>query len=193
MGEYGTNMTIIASISLNGMEVTDGNWEIAAFSGDVCRGCIIMQTETDLPHPYVGFLMLYGDEQSKDSLSFHLYNHDTGREYVAAEKVGYVSDGMEGSVVEPLMLTASGDGATSVEGLPDGVGIYPNPVVTDLHITRPYGVIEKVELRNMQGQLMYSRNDFAEESIDMTDMTAGVYLLHLTHNGETVVLKVVKK
>jgi hypothetical protein len=193
MGTYVTNMTMIAAISLNGMEVTDGNWEIAAFGGDVCRGSIMMQTETDLPHPYVGFLMLYGDEQSKDSLSFRLYNHDTGREYAAAEKVGYVSDGMEGSVVEPLMLTASGDGATSVEGLPDGVGIYPNPVVTDLHITRPYGVMEKVELRNMQGRLMYSRNDFAEESIDMTDMTAGVYLLHLTHNGETVVLKVVKK
>jgi hypothetical protein len=193
VNRFGGNMTMIANIELNDMEVTGGNWEIAAFCGDVCRGSIIMQTEDGLPHPYLGFLMIYGNEESMDSISFRLYNHDTDREYTAKEKVGFRVDAMEGSISSPFMLTASGEGATSIEGLTDGLGIYPNPVVSDLHIARPYGSIEKIELFNMQGQLMYSRKDFDEESIDMTAMTAGVYLLHITHNGETTVLKVMKK
>ncbi|WP_026976492.1 T9SS type A sorting domain-containing protein [Flavobacterium tegetincola] len=70
---------------------------------------------------------------------------------------------------------------------------YPNPVQNQLTVEYS-DAIQNVQLYNMLGQLVYNKATNASKVIvEMTDLTAGNYILKLTANGNVQSVKVIKE
>ena len=72
------------------------------------------------------------------------------------------------------------------------INFYPNPVKDLLKIK---GVaVGKVQLINNAGKVVYSSDNIPTEGIDMGTLSAGVYLVRVTHkDGSSTIRKVVKQ
>lgn len=74
----------------------------------------------------------------------------------------------------------------------NAISVYPNPVSDVLYVSSPF-VIVHAELRDLQGKVVYRRENFTETSIDMKNLPAGVYLLLCRNAQETYRSKVIKR
>src|SRR5699024_4819888 len=78
------------------------------------------------------------------------------------------------------------------ENAPVQISLYPNPVVNVLSITLPSSVeLQSATMHDLLGkqtQVSISENN----SIDMSQMAAGVYILKLETNQGTMTQKVIK-
>lgn len=87
---------------------------------------------------------------------------------------------------------------TSTEGasLEHNINVYPNPATTDLKIElSPEVALTKIELFNVQGQLLYSIKDlnYNEVIIDVSSLETGIYMLNIHTNQEKDTRKIVVK
>jgi hypothetical protein len=72
------------------------------------------------------------------------------------------------------------------------IGFYPNPVVNTLQLDIPASVsLESATLHNLLGK--QTQVDIQNNSIDMSQMAAGVYILKLETNKGTLTKKVIKQ
>jgi hypothetical protein len=69
------------------------------------------------------------------------------------------------------------------------VEIYPNPVINTLYVRFPYQNIE-IEILNITGQKLISTQS---QSLDISSLVSGIYILHLTHNDVTYKTKFIKR
>ena len=104
---YPNTMTYTAVVALDGVELQSNLLEIGAFSGSECRGSALLQHYPESPaHPYLGFLVVYGDENEPTTL--RVYNHETGKEYTAGNApVTFVADAIYGNPATPYVVTIS--------------------------------------------------------------------------------------
>ncbi|RKS00545.1 T9SS type A sorting domain-containing protein [Flavobacterium sp. 102] len=71
--------------------------------------------------------------------------------------------------------------------------VYPNPVVDVLNISFT-GIIAKVEVVNLLGQLVDAKfNNATESQIDMSRLASGTYLIRITIDDNVKTVKVIKK
>lgn len=71
------------------------------------------------------------------------------------------------------------------------IAFYPNPVKDKLHISG--SVQEKIEVLSSMGKVVYSAASIPSEGIDMSLLSAGIYLIRIMHSdGSLTVRKVVK-
>ncbi len=74
-----------------------------------------------------------------------------------------------------------------------GLNYYPNPFTDVLNITNNTS-IDKVTIYSISGQLIQSYDvAFSEITLNLSDLSRGVYLLQVSAEGETKTVKVVKK
>lgn len=72
------------------------------------------------------------------------------------------------------------------------VSFYPNPVKDLLKIKGANA--GKIQLINNAGKVVFSSGNIPTEGIDMVNLSAGVYLVRITHkDGSSTVRKVVKQ
>ena len=72
------------------------------------------------------------------------------------------------------------------------ISFYPNPVKDLLKIKG--ATTGKVQLINNAGKVVFSSGNIPTEGIDMVNLSAGVYLIRITHkDGSSTVRKVVKQ
>ena len=69
------------------------------------------------------------------------------------------------------------------------VEIYPNPVINTLYVRFPYQNID-IEILNTTGQKLISTQS---QSLDVSSLASGIYILHLTHNEVTYKTKFIKR
>ena len=102
-GLYANNMTVVGIITLNGDELRNASYEIGAFCGEECRGSEVLEYYAT-PNKYLAFLTVYG--VNEDLISFRLYNHDSGYEYVeaTAETLVFVENDMHGMPSNPYVF-----------------------------------------------------------------------------------------
>lgn len=187
--QFSTNMTVTASLFIDGVELLDGLYEIAAFSNGECRGSALMEYVDGFAHPFMGFLMVHGEDG--DAIEFRAYNHETGEEYVIEESLHFQADAIYGTPDELYALNSKAP--TGLDNIGTELAIYPNPVEKELFIRHGKGMIEKVEVFNVSGVMMMRRDNFADASIDVSQLATGTYFIHLVMDGETVVRKFIKK
>jgi hypothetical protein len=73
------------------------------------------------------------------------------------------------------------------------LGIYPNPVETILYFTGKE-TVKSVQICNVLGQTLRNYNDIRNNSINVEDLTSGVYLISVkTQEGKTTTSRFVKK
>lgn len=126
-----------------------------------------------------------------DAVRFTLERN--GVTYEATNQMLFASDKVYGTPNTPVVLNFNVDGAK------EALVAYPNPVVDVLNIT---GVLAEgeatIELVDVVGRVVYTANVTAsgnsfEESINMSGLASGSYVLKVTQNDEVKTLKIVKK
>jgi hypothetical protein len=76
----------------------------------------------------------------------------------------------------------------------DDAKIYPNPTAGKLHIQSNYNEIEYLTVSTLSGRKLYEkRNTETKETIDMSNLSSGVYLIKLFHKNDISIYKVIKK
>ena len=173
--EYAFNMSVIATLNVDGEMMSDG-YEIAAFANGECRGSA-RPIYIEKLGQYMLFLTIYGDEV--EELTFKCYDVNYGTEYELSNRFNYSSDAVLGSMAEPYMFNMNF--LNIEESSLDMINIYPNPTTTDRAINLQ-ATCDNVEVFNALGVKVAEYQNV--DTIDALE-TAGIYVIKVTINGET--------
>jgi hypothetical protein len=187
---FPSSMTITAIVLDNDVPLESDRVEVAAFSGDECRGSVMLQYVEGLAQPYLGFLMVHGEDGEK--ITYRVFDHATQTEYAATGPADrFHSDGIYGNPLEPAVVKTSG--VTGNDWIENGLSIYPNPVKDRLFIRRDVRQLERVEVVDLGGRLILLEEDFTGEALDVSRLEKGVYVLKIVKNGQLTVHKIIKQ
>ncbi|MCL2596308.1 MAG: T9SS type A sorting domain-containing protein [Paludibacter sp.] len=186
---FSNNMTMTAMVVNDNQEVRSDMIEIAAFSGNDCRGSVMLQYEESLDK-YIGYLMIYGN--GNESITLKVYDHATGNEYDANNSaMQFAADAIYGTPSNPYVI---GIGATGIDNVTlSQISVFPNPVQKDLYINYPWKSIDIIEIIDMTGQVVYHQDNFEGKSIKVSDLTSGMYMLKIVNNKNSIVEKFIKE
>ena len=176
---YPDNMTIMAVVELDGLEIASGNYELAAFANGECRGSVKLVYAEPLQR-YVAFLTVAGDEVA--NLNFALYDAATDKEYFAAEEsLNFSVNTHVGTSDEPFVIRFRN--TTGVNEFGTVMQVYPNPVVTGERFQ--IGLFDvadqdiRVEVVNALGAIVLVE-DLNGSSLEMTaPTTPGLYTVRV--------------
>ena len=111
--KYYSQMSIIAVVEIDEVELSNPNLELGAFCNDECRGSV----KTDFTYEHNGVkryyarMNIYGNEPEENEpaevITFKLYNHDTKSEYenfVGVNTITFESYGNIGTIMSPLKV-----------------------------------------------------------------------------------------
>lgn len=188
--QYPNTMTVTAFVEIDEMEVQSAQIEIAAFVGNECRGSVMLQYEDVFTHPYMGFLMVFGE--NNDAVHFRIYDHQTGKEYIASNPlVAFESDKIYGDPGSPYRIAVITTDVADIWAT--APKLYPNPVKNTLWIDYQIEVIDLLEIVDLSGRIVIQQSDFSDKSINVSSLDDGMYLLKLTKSDETFTSKFIKE
>ena len=186
---FANNMTVTFIVSQDDEELQNTDIEIGAFCGDDCRGSARLKNIPQLAnHPYMGFLMIHGE--NNEPISLRIYNHATGEEYKADNSLTFVTDAIHGSLAAPFKITTSPTGISNIQS--GSVTVYLDPLHRKLIIRYPWSSIDRLEIVDLNGRIIWQGTNFASESVDVSSLTKGVYILKLVKDNQVSVYKFVK-
>ena len=192
---YPDNMTVMAVIELDGVEVTSDNYELAAFAANgECRGSVKLMYAEPL-HRHVAFLTISGKDAAE--LSFRLYNTETDMGYYDAEEsLDFVANAIVGEANDLYVVHFRG--TTSMDEFASRVKVYPNPVNAGEQFSIGMNIDARlpirVEIINALGAVVSVETSTQAPASIVAPVTAGVYTLRITVEGKgTVVRKLVVK
>lgn len=180
---FPTNMSMIATINLMGEELRSSDYEVAAFSGNVCRGTVVPQHVESIDR-HIAFLSISGDND--DALQFRLLNHETGDVYIANNRYNYVTDVVEGSLGKPYVLnfnTLMGNDEFTVSHL----DIFPNPATSGqmVKVSVPSNNRSlKVQVINTLGMVVKTLSMAGEEMNFAANFAPGIYTVKIVANDQ---------
>ena len=172
---FANNMTIVAALNVEGVEMGEGV-EVAAFVNGEVRGSA-RPFYVESIDSYVMFLSVYGNDQ--EEVTFKYIDLYTEEEYTLSNKVAYADNAIIGSIAEPMTLCYGTMGIG--ENAANTISLYPNPTTTHAAINFET-VCDVVEVFNSLGVRVAEYRNV--DSIDGLE-AAGVYVIRVT-NGETV-------
>ena len=189
---YPDNMTVMAVIELDGVEVTSDNYELAAFvANGECRGSVKL-TYAEPLHRYVAFLTISGKDAAE--LSFRLYDPETGMEYYDAEEsLNFIANAIVGEANHLYVVHFRG--TASMDEFANRVRIYPNPVNGGERFSIGMNVDVKspvrVEIINALGAIVSVETSTQAPASIVAPITAGVYTLRITCEEGTCYRKMI--
>ncbi|MDV7186497.1 T9SS type A sorting domain-containing protein [Lutibacter sp. TH_r2] len=76
----------------------------------------------------------------------------------------------------------------------EGFGMYPNPVLNgEFRITTASSVAKQVYIYNMLGKQVYSKMVSSNQSVNVANLTTGIYFVKVIQEGKTATVKLVVK
>jgi hypothetical protein len=178
-------MTITAVIEIDGQELYDDNYEVAAFVNGECRGSAKVMYVEPLDR-YIAFLLAFGDIE--ENMSFVLTN---GEYYnTSSDQIRYSNDSRFGSLSNPGILHFGSTGVNFDEQV--FANVYPNPSSNIFTVecvnTRKYEVI------NAFGQTILSKECIEDSfQIDLSNKACGAYLLRIITDNGTLTKHIIKQ
>ena len=192
--EYPDNMSIMAIVEIDGVEVSEGDYELAAFDGDKCVGSARM-IYVEPMNRYVSFLTISGEEGSV--LQFGLFDGNIGVEnFNNDDIVMFEHDAILGSIEQPYVVSFRG--LTGVSENYKAPHIYPNPVSRGkqfrIDIASSKADYMIIEIVNALGNTV-SVNQSSHMPVMVTaPSAAGVYMIKIYVDGtETYCRKLIVK
>ena len=188
---YPYNMNVLAVVELDGEELHEGHYEVAAFADGECRGSASMMYIEPIDR-YMVLLTISGDEAA--DLRFSLYDKETGTEYYSSNVIGYQTDAIIGEAEAPQVLRFRG--TTGMDELASSLQVYPNPVNKGetFRLDLPVETVGKVqvEIVNALGVVTSRATAVQVPATMKAPETSGVYTLRITlENGETILRKLI--
>ncbi len=138
-------MSITSVVEFDAKEMEDSTLIIGAFSGYECRGLTQIQYVPGL-NKYVGFLPVYANKASGDSINFKVFEPESGKKREITEKISFISDKRVGDLNAPFVLTAQPIGDELVPYQYYLRENYPNPFNPETIIEYGLSVDGDVEL-----------------------------------------------
>ena len=191
---YPDNMTMMAVVELDDMELSSDNYELAAFANGECRGSVKL-TYAEPLHRHVAFLTISGKDVTE--LGFRLYDTETGMEYYDAEEsLNFVANAIVGNAEDLYVIHFRG--MAGMDEFASRMTVYPNPVNRGEKFSIGMNAKRKspvrVEIVNALGAVVSVETPAQTPASIVAPITAGVYTLRITVEGkETIVRKLVVK
>ena len=183
--DFADNMTLTAVIEMDGTELSDDTYELAAFVGDECRGSVKL-IRVEAVNRYIAFLTVFGLQG--EELTFRLT--DGAKTVTAMEKTSFSIDCTVGSLSSPFILHFCN--LDVYDALVKPVLVYPNPS-NGVFVVECQGV-KRIEVYNTFGQCLYSeKGDDSILHINLQDYADGVYLLRVITDDGVSNHSIVKK
>ena len=182
---YPDNMSVMAVVELDGMELRSEQYELAAFAEGECRGSVRLIYVEPIDR-YVAFLNVAGEDPTY--LHFGLYNSATGEEVFNNETLlGYQTNAMVGGFDQLYAIRFRE--TTGVEANSHQLQVYPNPVAHGEMFS--IGMVEakegpvRVEIINTLGVTVQSSTcaSVHETTSLKAPQEPGVYTLRISVNG----------
>ena len=179
---YPDNMSVMAVVELEGVELRSEQYELAAFANGECRGSVRLLYVEPIDR-YVAFLTVAGDDAAE--LRFGLYNAETGDvEMQDLASLQYETNAVVGSFES--LYTVSFRGTTGIEALSPRLEVYPNPVEHGKTFSIGMAGAKEgtvvVEVINAMGTVVTTRRTASLQGITAPN-EPGVYTLRVTVNG----------
>ncbi|MDH8701152.1 hypothetical protein M2138_000491 [Dysgonomonadaceae bacterium PH5-43] len=187
---FANNMTLTSRVVIKDKEIKSEQVEVAAFVNGECRGNAMLSFQEGLTHDHLGFLMVYGE--TGDEITFKIYDHETETEYLADnEKIVFKANNRYGTASDPYTILY---GETGIDKISiENIAIYPNPVATTLNLRHGFESLDRVEMIDVSGRTILIEENLKERTLDVSNLTPGVYMLRIMNDNEVIVLKFNKK
>ena len=180
---YPNNMTVMAVVELDGVELQSDNYELAAFANGECRGSAKLMYVEPL-NRYMAFLTISGDEAAE--LNFGLYNSETYDECFESDNMlVFMTNATVGSAEEPFVVSfRDGMGINELNKL---VTVYPSPVAAgnlfSIGLSQISGKVS-VDIINALGSVISSET-YTDTPVSLVaPKVSGVYLLRVSVEGK---------
>ena len=188
---YPDNMTVMAVVELDGLELSSDDYELAAFAAHgECRGSVKL-TYAEPLNRYVAFLTISGKDATE--LSFRLYNAETNEEYYdAKESLDFVANAIVGDATDLYVVHFKGK--TGMDELASKVRVYPNPVNCgeqfSIGLTNDMTSPVHVKIINTLGVVVESLRVTSWQILSAPNV-AGIYMLRLIDGDDVKTQKIV--
>lgn len=181
--KYADNTTMLAKLNVDGAPAMEGAYTVAAFSGSECRG--IGQNIDGII-----YMTIHGSIDNAETLSFKAYDNATGNELEITETIK-MNGQHEGTISSPKILNAKG--TTGIDLLTTGFTIYPRPLRSHLYINGETSNIKLVRMLSSGGAKVLESNDYNGNGINISHLSAGVYVVAIITNDNKVYYEKVLK
>jgi len=151
--KYQYSMTVYYQIK----DASFDKYDIAAFIGRECRGIgeVVTATGTNGTELTYGFLKVYSNNASGETVTFKCYDKEQKKEWaIPATTVPFASDGVEGLPSEPLTFNLGSIGDANGDGTIDAADIVE--VVNHLMGNYSYKFVEQYADANEDGEVNLS-------------------------------------
>ncbi len=191
VNKYQMSMTVTAIAAIDNKEVSNGTMQVGVFIGDECRGTATLKY-LDAYQRYMAFLQIWGNTEDMNSkITFRSYDPTNNQEMTAVQSLSFVSDNITGSPIAPYQINFVISGTTDLDM--NLLKIYPNPVIDMIHFNSDPGMIEQFEIIDNIGRVLVSDCKINNNSLNVGNLTPGVYTLRIKCNGKTSNQMFVKK
>ena len=175
---YPYNMNMMAVVELDGSEVRSGEFELAVFAGDECRGSVRLLYVEALDR-YIAFLTVVGDEAA--TLTMRLVDTETGMEYESEQCFVFETNAVIGSLKEPVALRFNAT-TTACDTYLSEMQLYPNPVKANesLNLNLPINKEVRVEVVNALGAVVSAETVNSFPASVKAPKTPGIYMVKVS-------------
>lgn len=182
---YPDNMTMVAVVEMDGVELQGEYFELGAFANGECRGSAKLM-RIDALNRYMAFLTVYGD--SPDEIFFGLYNgKENDENYDSNEKIVFEANASEGNPMEPYVIRFSG--ITGFNELNKEIKVYPNPVergqMLNIGMAEESSDIQITIINAMGIEIGHEVSQETPAKVKAPS-TSGVYMLRITVEGKGI-------
>ena len=172
LNAYPDNMSVMAVVELDDIELQSNRYELATFSNGECRGSAKLMYVEPL-NRYMAFLTVAGDEAAE--LHFALYNAETGAvETQCLASLHYETNAVVGNFETPYVVRFRGTMGVDEQG--SGLRLYPNPAKDAICIAGLESTTE-VLIFNGYGELVKVATASPDRGIGIGDLASGIYLM----------------
>jgi len=185
---YENNGSIVVDVAIDDVEISGSDILTAYVDGEI-RGQVNPQL-FPLTNEYLFGMMVYGNENS-DNIEFEYYNYLNGKTYVLNnDLVGFESDMIVGSYLEPYTMDDSSDIVPSSYSLEKA---YPNPFnpTTTVGFSLSSAAYVDVTVYDITGRVIENlvgeyRSAGSHKVVwNASNMASGVYFVQLNVDGFT--------
>ncbi|MBQ3354121.1 MAG: choice-of-anchor J domain-containing protein [Bacteroidales bacterium] len=188
---YPYNMTVMAVVEMEGVELASDDYEVAAFANGECRGSVRL-IYSEVLNRYVAFLTISGEEAT--SMRFGLYNTVTGEEFFDTDAaLTYSTDEMVGDPDAPFVISFRG---TNLNGLANDVMLYPNPAASGEKVSVLMSTVSeapvRIEIVDALGKLVSVETATNWPASITVPSSNGVYTVRIiTENNGVMIQKLI--
>lgn len=184
---YRDNMTVLAVVELDGVELGSDRYELAAFANGVCLGSAKLM-KVDALNRYMAFLTVGGEGVVE--LNFGLYDAETGMvSFESDDHLDFVANAITGNPTEPFVVSFRG--TTGIDEQNVDVNVYPNPVdkgsTFNIGLTADANTVQ-VDIVNALGVVVESVSTSAVQTMKAPE-TAGVYTMRIIVDGKRTYIR----